>query len=339
MKAQKIKKNKARERREKEWDAELELEESMFNMLCPKKNIQCSMKAEFIDIPEKQRFNSYSSIECTQEISENENSKDKKLKNRSPVISNIVKSDSLRNTVSLLIGGTVDNTSYLEQRLEKLMRDCDISIKAKQVTADLALIRQAFSKHNIDVVDEIPFQLQAQKRYTVQKIKELFSVEAKLYIIFWTGHGEQGSGDWVFSECKTLSLDELLRLWKKAPLNKSKSHVHPKLLIISDCCYSGSWCQTLSDLQRVENSACRRVLIQASCASHQLAFGYESGSNFTRKFVSDIHLKDKPSPNPWCSIEQIPVFEAFEPESFIASDGSEVYYYLHPFRLVTAYPK
>jgi len=37
MKAQKIKKNKARERREKEWDAELELEESMFNMLCPKK--------------------------------------------------------------------------------------------------------------------------------------------------------------------------------------------------------------------------------------------------------------------------------------------------------------
>jgi len=292
------------------------------------------------DISEKylEKEDNYSKITTQKK----ENIKDEIIKNTSTYITSpIKKSNEVRKAAALLIGGTVDNTTYLDQRLEKLMDDCEITIKSKQVSADLALIRQEFHKQKIDIIDEIPFQLKAEKRYTVQKIKELFSVEAKLYIIFWTGHGEQGSGDWVFSSCRTLSLDELLKLWKKAALNKNISQIKPKLLVISDCCYSGGWCNSLNSYQQDGKvAAYHRVFIQASCEPHQLAYGFYNGSNFTRKFVSDIQLKDKHSlPNSsWCSIEQIPMFAAFEPESFVSADGSEVYCILEPFKLVACFP-
>jgi len=133
-------KKKERDNREKEWETELELEESMFNMLCQKKNI-CYTE----DISEKylEKEDNYSKITTQKK----ENIKDEIIKNTSTYITSpIKKSNEVRKAAALLIGGTVDNTTYLDQRLEKLMDDCEITIKSKQVSADLALIRQEFHK-------------------------------------------------------------------------------------------------------------------------------------------------------------------------------------------------
>ena len=52
-------------------------------------------------------------------------------------------------------------------------------------------------------------------------------------MIYYTGYGEEGTGNWCFKD-GTISFQDIFTLYKK--------HLKEKLLyIFSDCCYSGQW--------------------------------------------------------------------------------------------------
>ena len=58
-------------------------------------------------------------------------------------------------------------------------------------------------------------------------------------IIWYTGHSEQGTGDWCFKD-GTISFQEIFDLYR--------AHFSGRLLyIVSDCCYSGKWVHTCAE--------------------------------------------------------------------------------------------
>lgn len=92
-------------------------------------------------------------------------------------------------------------------------------------------------------------------------------------LIRYTGHGVQGSGDWVFNS-GTVSFSEIYELYKK--------YFHGKLLyIVTDCCYSGELVLRLAEYLSSQNiGACghctreRGVLIKvfAACLPRETAY-------------------------------------------------------------------
>ena len=58
-------------------------------------------------------------------------------------------------------------------------------------------------------------------------------------IIWYTGHSEQGTGNWCFKD-GTISFQDILDLYR--------AHFSGRLLtIVSDCCYSGKWVHTCAE--------------------------------------------------------------------------------------------
>ena len=58
-------------------------------------------------------------------------------------------------------------------------------------------------------------------------------------LIWYTGHSEQGTGDWCFKD-GTISFQEIFDLYR--------AHFSGRLLcIVSDCCYSGKWVHTCAE--------------------------------------------------------------------------------------------
>ena len=56
-------------------------------------------------------------------------------------------------------------------------------------------------------------------------------------VLYYTGHGETGSGDWCFTD-GTVSVNDIIGIVGQG-----------RMLIISDACYSGSWADTCQRLQ------------------------------------------------------------------------------------------
>ena len=76
--------------------------------------------------------------------------------------------------------------------------------------------------------------LDIKKDDVVERIMKFFTwCKEKEYkpVLYYSGHGEYGSGDWCFSD-GTISVDEIEN-------NLPVGTYYP--LIISDCCYSGRW--------------------------------------------------------------------------------------------------
>ena len=91
-------------------------------------------------------------------------------------------------------------------------------------------------------------------------------------MLWYTGHGVEDTGNWVFSN-GTVSFSEIYDLYKK--------YFHGKLLyIVADCCYSGQWVQRLAEYLTSQGiGACghrarqRGILIKlfAACLPHETA--------------------------------------------------------------------
>ena len=94
-----------------------------------------------------------------------------------------------------------------------------------------------------------------------------------LGVIWYSGDGVKGSGDWVFPD-GTISFSDIYDLYIK--------HFHGKILyIIADCCFAGQWVQTLAKCLTSQNiGACghyardRGILIKIMAAwqSDELAY-------------------------------------------------------------------
>ena len=110
-------------------------------------------------------------------------------------------------------------------------------------------------------------------------------------MIWYSGHGVQGSGDWVFSD-GNISFRDIYDLYNK--------HFHGKMLyIVVDCCFAGQWVQTLAMCLTSQNiGACghyardRGILIKimAACQSDELAYDGAYSEKAVFIDASDKHL-------------------------------------------------
>ena len=98
---------------------------------------------------------------------------------------------------------------------------------------DFSNMIQAILRNNLEL-----FSVKHSLRMTIndaeRDIKDLFEVcqnEEKKAVIYYTGHGEVGTGNWCFMD-GTMSIEEIEKL-------KPSGCSYP--FIISDCCYSGNW--------------------------------------------------------------------------------------------------
>ncbi|XP_065903666.1 uncharacterized protein [Dysidea avara] len=119
--------------------------------------------------------------------------------------------------------------------------------------------------------DSPNFQLPRQ--YYLDRIRELFK-ECSRHgaMIYYTGYGEEHTGNWCFKD-GTITFQDILKLYRKYLVNKL-------LHIFTDCCYSGQWVvECAKCLDEMGIGACGHqtrekgilIKISASCQPDQKA--------------------------------------------------------------------
>lgn len=91
-------------------------------------------------------------------------------------------------------------------------------------------------------------------------------------LIWYTGHGRKGTGDWVLKD-GFLSFEDIYKLYKKCFRGQY-------LYIVTDCCYSGSWVVECARLLDNDGISCghiakhERIYIKvfAACLPNESAY-------------------------------------------------------------------
>ena len=91
-------------------------------------------------------------------------------------------------------------------------------------------------------------------------------------LVWYTGHGEKGTGNWIFQD-GNVKFEDIYHLYKRCFKGRY-------LYIVTDCCYSGSWvmdCAKLLDRDGIKCSheaECQKVYIKvfASCLPNEPAY-------------------------------------------------------------------
>lgn len=113
-------------------------------------------------------------------------------------------------------------------------------------------------------------------------IEKLFSRNSDQYFIYYSGHGEHGTGDWCFGNDR-LSLSDVLGMWDSRVTKRDTQY----LIILADCCYSGSWANDHRVLKRVsqEDPTFPHIIIQAACKHNETSLDTPDGGMFTCHFL------------------------------------------------------
>ena len=99
---------------------------------------------------------------------------------------------------------------------------------------DMQVMEEFVSNENLGFLHNTLRMLDMETHEVRKRIKKFFKwCKENRYkpVLYYTGHGEVGSGDWCFNDdtISVCEIEELLPSGTKYPL------------IISDCCYSGHW--------------------------------------------------------------------------------------------------
>jgi len=94
------------------------------------------------------------------------------------------------------------------------------------------------------------------------------------YIIYYSGHGKQKTGDWATGD-GFVTFNEVVTLWKKSPAFLSAA----VLVIIVDACHSGVWVKEAAKLNDVS------IAVQAACANSECSQDSSNGGVFTNHFL------------------------------------------------------
>lgn len=90
--------------------------------------------------------------------------------------------------------------------------------------------------------------------------------------IYYTGHGERGTGDWCFYD-DTISFE-----WISQTFQKLK---HSGILFIeSDCCYSGKWVEKVTKLSQSKN-VILSISVHSACGDNQVV----QANEYSKKFI------------------------------------------------------
>jgi hypothetical protein len=144
---------------------------------------------------------------------------------------------------------------------------------------DVSKMKEFLVSKNVNVTKIILRRGRDPKRDDVLKqIREFFELNIDDYLLYYTGHGEEKNGSWIFGE-KKISFDDIMLQWKHNLEHESK-----RLFIISDSCYSGHW--PLQAKHYEENIKSKnRIFIQAATRVSEYAKDTYNGSYFTQEFV------------------------------------------------------
>ena len=91
-------------------------------------------------------------------------------------------------------------------------------------------------------------------------------------LIWYTGHGEKGTGNWIFQD-GNVKFEDIYQLYKKCFKGRY-------LYIVSDCCYSGAWVVECAQLLDEDGIKCghtaehRNMYIKvfAACLPNETAY-------------------------------------------------------------------
>jgi hypothetical protein len=72
----------------------------------------------------------------------------------------------------------------------------------------------------------------------LNRLQFFFNTNQEDYVVHWIGHGQENTGDWGVSG-GVIKFEDVYNIWVTACSNNLS--VRKRLLIISDCCYSGEW--------------------------------------------------------------------------------------------------
>ena len=125
------------------------------------------------------------------------------------------------------------------------------------------------------------------KRAVLEEIQAMsnYAYEKGYYevVIYYTGHGETGTGDWCFSD-GTLSLETLIGCTVKFKW----------VTFISDCCYSGNLALSLE--KHFNHCDVQEIKVLTACFPGTLADDTPEGGRFTRfyaKYQEERNLGDE----------------------------------------------
>jgi len=129
-------------------------------------------------------------------------------------------------------------------------------------------------------------------------IQEFFAQSNRhLFLIYYTGHGINHTGDWVFKDGE-LSFEMLMELWNTRPakedtlLLRQGRHEPAKehLLVVSDCCFSGMW---VAKARAYFGSFSPDVSFQSACQPWELAWdlGPGEGGCFTSMWLENRRMR------------------------------------------------
>jgi len=191
---------------------------------------------------------------------------------------------------------------------------------------DVTKLENSFQQAGIGVFAKHSYTTTPKSKVQFMKvIDSFFEQPASYFVLYWSGHGEDGTGDWLLSDTESISLYNLVQGWKKA-LKKSNK---PKkqFLIISDCCYSGCWVQKLNENK--EKYSNYNLTVQSACTSKELAYYMldKEGSCLTAKIVQELSVKNKTSISTfeWRSEGQHPRFATTLSPKYITHDGEQFF--------------
>lgn len=126
------------------------------------------------------------------------------------------------------------------------------------------------------------------------RIKRFFedNVEEKLFVLYYTGHGERRKGAWCFQN-GYLEAREILPLFFTA--RGARNDTESKLLLITDSCHSGHWVAAVQTC--LDREQRQRVAVQASCRDSEISYDTDLGGKFSMAFMeqSSDSIRQLPS--------------------------------------------
>ena len=220
-------------------------------------------------------------------------------------------------TLVLLLGGSIYDDG-IGVRITKRRRRGDERFRTKQdvhleehlCQRDFRAISEFFEQTHATIWRCVPTRLRSCRNEAFNLINEFFQLdsnniqdERRTFLIYWCGHGLDGTGDWGFSHGGVITCHDIINAWQSRPVAEEYNDVS-SLTIIADTCYSGAWIDEL----KAQNIP--RFAYQAASRADEPAYVVDDGniprSLLMRKFI--IEQKYPIGWYTWTCADQHPMY-------------------------------
>jgi len=153
----------------------------------------------------------------------------------------------------------------------------------KGVIADVSLMYQFAHDRGIHVskIFSDVDSTSVNRNTVLQKLQEVFRSGYDDVLLYYSGHGRQSDGAWLFEDAggmhDFLTPDDVIMEWRKA------TSVDQKLIVVSDSCHSGWW------VEAAYKEGSGRIVVQAASGISELSEDSISGGVFTRAWARGAH--------------------------------------------------